>query len=121
MSNLGWYQRIVEWSKRVGGPQYLLLIAMGTGAVVEKTTSMVINAICKKVKNSKNEHVKDEYILEEDIVVNDRLKLQKGDKIRIINKDKDVVLIEKVGDNNNPYCISNNVFASECCNKDCVE
>lgn len=33
MSNLGWYQVITTWSKKVGGPLNLLGIVAGVGAI----------------------------------------------------------------------------------------
>ena len=39
-------------------------------------------------------------------VSNDGLKFKIGDKIRVLETDKDAILIEKIGEDNNPYFVS---------------
>lgn len=38
MSNLGGYQKITTWAKRVGGPRNFVIILMTGGAIVGKVS-----------------------------------------------------------------------------------
>ena len=37
---------------------------------------------------------------------NEGLEFKIGDQFRVLESDKDAILIEKIGDNNNPYFVS---------------
>lgn len=43
-------------------------------------------------------------------VSNEGLEFKIGDQFRVLEKDKDAVLIEKIGDDNNPYFVSEELF-----------
>ena len=80
---------------------------------------MVGIAVCKgkmivaeKVNKKKNKEKLKEtsysivYSVTVDGVRDDGLEFKIGDQFRVLETDKDAVLIEKIGDDNNPYFVS---------------
>ncbi|MEJ6013377.1 hypothetical protein WG936_05965 [Corynebacterium sp. H127] len=57
MSNLGWYQIIIELSKKVGGPRNLLTIVGGTGAAVGVVGTKTWDWIRKQMKDSEGQPI----------------------------------------------------------------
>lgn len=113
MSNLGMYQKITTWSKKVNGPINLLfLTAIGGYVVIRigeeslKWGSKKIRAYINKKKKNITEPIGEPYNITEDYVDKFGLNVQKGDIIYVIDINDDVVLLEKVNDDNNPYVIS---------------
>lgn len=111
MGNLGSYQWITTTSKKVGGPINLLLLAGMAGAAVYKCGEMVVVKCVKAVKEHKVQKttVEEERTLHYVIrpgVSNEGLAFATGDRFRILEMDDDAVLIEKIGDENNPYFVS---------------
>lgn len=128
LGNLGWYQGITTFCKKVGGPRNALIIVLGTGYVGGKAIELGV----KKVKSliapeSKGEKADNEDVSQPEVSVNDKeektsaeddlvivkkagvdnqgLSFEAGDEIIIRDKDEESVLIEKVGDENNPYYV----------------
>lgn len=110
MSNLGAYQTMTTLSKKVGGPFNLAAIIAIGGYGLGKLSEIGI----KKIKNFKNKKDKslEVYSILSQGVSNEGLVFNKGDQIRILESDKDVILIEKVGDPNNPYYVSADLLRS---------
>lgn len=110
MSNLGAYQTMTTWSKRVGGPFNLAAIIAIGGYGLGKLGEFGF----KKVKNFKNKKDKPiaVYSILSHSVSNEGLVFNIGDQIRILESDKEVVLIEKIGDLNNPYYVSADLLRS---------
>lgn len=112
MSNLGDYQRMTILAKKVGGPKNLAGIIAGAGVVVGvavcKGRMIVAEKINKKKNKEKLTGTSDSivYSVTVDGVSDDGLEFKIGDQFRVLETDKDVVLIEKIGDNNNPYFVS---------------
>jgi hypothetical protein len=115
MSNLGAYQWITTVSKKVGGPVNLLLLTGAAGAAagitVYKCGETVIKKCVKAVKTRKidktpTENERSLYRVNESSVSNEGLNLNAGDQFYILETDGDAVLIEKIGDDNNPYFVS---------------
>lgn len=50
MSNLGAYQTMTVWAKKVGGPINLGMIFVGIGCVIENVCNTGIRHVIKKVK-----------------------------------------------------------------------
>lgn len=112
MSNLGAYQWLTTAAKKVGGPKNLVGIIAGTGAVagvaVYKGGEIVVKKIKKKMNTEELQETSDTiiYSVTAEGVSNEGLEFKIGDQFRVLEIDKDAVLIEKIGDDNNPYFVS---------------
>ena len=111
MSNLGEYQWITTTAKKVGGPINLLLLAGATGAVIYKSSEVVIKQSIRIVKARRKtmlaiEATKTPYEVTSVGRSNEGLDFMVGDQFRVLETDGDSVLIEKIGDNDNPYFVS---------------
>lgn len=112
MSNLGAYQWLTSAAKKVGGPKNLVGIIAGTGAVagvaVYKGGEIVVKKIKKKMNKEELQETSDTiiYSVTAEGVSNEGLEFKIGDQFRVLETDKDAVLIEKIGDDNNPYFVS---------------
>jgi len=114
MNNLGGYQLLTKYAKKVGGPTSLiLLIAIGGYALIRPTeaVSKKIYKIIKNKLNEKSKNIKDDQILFDVSSLgkdNTGLEFNIGDKYRVLESDGDSILIERLGDKNNPYFVSGN-------------
>lgn len=116
MSNLGAYQWITSTSKKVGGPINLLLLTGATGAAAGITIykSCEIGAkkcikIFKSCQTSTDKDLKSPYILYSVIkpgISNEGIELCVGGQYRVLETDGNSILIEIIGDKNNPYFVS---------------
>lgn len=106
MSNLGLYQWMTTTAKKVGGPKNFLLITAGCGAAIYKVGEEILKKTRRKIKTLKNQ--KD--ILVYDVlsygISNEGLIFNINDQYKVLEKDGESVLIEKIGDLNNPYFVS---------------
>lgn len=113
MSNLGGYQRITTWSKKIGGPGRLFGAAVGSGILIGVVTEKLISNInSKKSKDKGITEVNETFRITTAGVDNTGLEFKVGDSFRVIQIDKDVVLIEKIKDENNPYYVSNELLTN---------
>lgn len=118
MSNLGAYQWLTTTAKKVGGPKNLALIIAGTGAVVYKGSEVAVKKAVKKIKKRTSKHALSEmtdtniYTVSVDGMSNEGLELKAGAQFRVLETDKDAVLIELIGDDNNPYFVSAELLRS---------
>lgn len=112
MSNLGGYQWLTTVAKKVGGPKNLVLVIAGAGAVIYKSGEIAVKQTVKAIKRIKNKEQLLEtantkmYTVTAEGISNEGLEFKIGDQFRVLESDKDAVLIEKIGDNNNPYFVS---------------
>lgn len=112
MSNLGGYQRITTWSKKVGGPGNLFGIAVGSGVIIGGLIVHIGSELLKKNSSKSDNIINNAVEIEEIFEVTNAgqdasgLTFEVGDSFRIITLDEEVVLIEKIGSNNNPYYLS---------------
>lgn len=112
MSNLGGYQWLTTVAKKVGGPKNLVLIIAGTGAVVYKGGEIVVKKTVKEIKKRMSQEKLLEiadtkiYTVTAEGTSNEGLEFKIGDQFKVLETDKDAVLIEKIGDSDNPYFIS---------------
>ncbi len=111
MSNLGDYQKITRWAKKVGGPKNLIsLVAIG-GYAGFRVCESLVKAICKKLKRRKDlsanlrEGIK-KFIVNKDGISKEGLEFKLGDEFEIVDSDGESVLIEKKGSLNNPFFVS---------------
>jgi hypothetical protein len=107
MSNLGWYQVMTTVAKKVGGPRNLFLLTLGAGGALYKCGEVAVKRTYKKVKglNEKVETLK-VYNVTADGKSGKGLVLNSGDTYKILESDGESILIEKIGDSNNPYFVS---------------
>ena len=110
MSNLGMYQLITQWSKKVGGPRNFLVLVAGAGAVSYKCLEFTVKKIYNLAKKRNSIKYSDEttYTINKSAVDNQNLEFNVGDKFKVLETDGNAVLIEKTGDKNNPYYVSAN-------------
>ncbi|MBV4168897.1 hypothetical protein [[Clostridium] innocuum] len=118
MSNLGAYQWLTTAAKKVGGPKNLVLIIAGTGAVVYKGSEIVVKKTVKEIKKKIRIHQLTEiadtkvYSVTAEGISNEGLAFKIGDQFRVLETDKDAVLIEKIDDDNNPYFVSEELLTN---------
>ena len=111
MSNLGSYQRFTTVAKKFGGvEQFLGLIVTGSTAMGAALGIFAKQAAdnAKKRKALKKVATNESEILYKVFargVSNEGLKLDIGDEFRVLATDKDAILIEIIGDANNPYFV----------------
>lgn len=110
MSNLGPYQIMTTWSKKVGGPYNLATIVAFGGYGLGKLCECVVKSF-KKFKHKRKESKAIYHIFSQGIS-NEGLILNVGDKFRVLESDKEAILIEKIGDSNNPYFVSVDLLRS---------
>lgn len=116
MSNLGGYQVLTTLAKKVGGPGKLVALIAGGGAVVgviavkggEYAIKKGKQALVKYRENKTNLQVKpdDIYTIKHDAESNEGLRFKVGDTFRVLEFDGDAILIELMGNDNNPYFVS---------------
>lgn len=111
MSNLGDYQKMTIVAKKVGGPKNLAVIIAGAGAVASVALYKGGEIVKEKVRKKNKEKLKETsdsivYSITVDGVSDDGLEFKIGDQFRVLETVKNAVLIEKIGDDNNPYFVS---------------
>lgn len=111
MGNLGWYQVMTTLAKKTGGPLKLAALIFGGGALAGGGAVAGGLAIKKKVtgeleKKKREEESARVYEVTTDGKSNEGLVFVKGDKFKVLEVDGDAALIEKIGDDNNPYFVA---------------
>lgn len=120
MSNLGGYQTLTTLAKKVGGPGKLVALIAGggvlLGGIAVKGGGFVIKkgkkAIAKhKEKNGTSlENNQTTYTVQQDGESNEGLEFKVGDKFKVLDSDGDAILIELIGNKNNPYFVSKDLL-----------
>ena len=114
MSNLGAYQWITSTSKKVGGPVSFVLLTMAAGATIYKISELSVTKCIKVVKSHRAAQIAPSEFQDKIFSVtsfgqsNEGVNFPEGCQYRVLEKDGDAVLIEKIGDENNPYFVSAN-------------
>lgn len=115
MSNLGLYQTMTTVAKKLGGPiGFVATTAIGGYIVIrtgEAGTKKIIKTVKKYIKDKKTENIGC-IVVHTDGTSNEGLVFKNGDKYRVLERDKDAILIEKLGDDNNPYFVSADFLSS---------
>ena len=114
MSNLGWYQWMTTTAKKAGGPVPFMLGIAGLGYIairpLEAGAKKAYRTISKRIKTSSNKDESPVLTVLECGSSGSEVQFNIGDKIRVLESVDDGVLIEKIGDPNNPYVISNELL-----------
>ena len=114
MSNLGAYQWMTSTSKKVGGPFNFMVLTMATGAAIYKISELGVTKCIKIVKSHRAAQIASSKFQDRIFSVtsfgqsNEGVNFSEGCQYRVLEKDGDAVLIEKIGDENNPYFVSAN-------------
>jgi hypothetical protein len=113
MSNLGKYQTITTMAKKLGGVDPLIAIVALGGALVSYP---VLRSIEEIIKSGVNKHKASQqkkdattsimYTVSKVGKSNEGLQFNIGDTFRVLEQDGNAVLIEKIGDANNPYFVA---------------
>lgn len=107
MSNLGLYQWMTKIAKKVGGPVNFMVLLGATGAVLERTVEFGLTKVYKNRKAcTNNVPSKKIYKVMMSERNNEGVEFSVGEQFRVLEIDGDAVLIEKLGDNHNPYFVS---------------
>lgn len=116
MSNLGGYQVLTTIAKKVGGPGKLVALIAGGGAIAggiavkggEFAVKKGKQAIAKRKEKKNDSAIRTDVIftVERDAESNEGLKFKVGDRFRVLEYDGDAILIELIGNDNNPYFVS---------------
>ena len=109
MSNLGLYQKMTTWAKKVGGPVQLLSIVAVGGYLVFRTIEaggkIIVNVINKRL-NSGEKITTDLFTVHCEGTTNDGIRFETGEEFRILEIADNGALVEKINDENNPYFVS---------------
>lgn len=110
-SNLGWYQLMTTWSKKIGGPKQFMGLLIGAGTLagigLGKLGHGLINFVSEKLEE-KNRLAEATIVhtVDKEQCSNEGLLFKAGDQFKVLERDGDAALIEKIGDGNNPYFVS---------------
>lgn len=111
MGNLGLYQGMTWLAKRVGGPVVLFLITAVVGYVTGRASEAGIITAYKKLKKKLGSKIKS-YDITSCGKDNNGLEFNIGDKILVLEYDGDAVLIELIGNTDNPHFVSGEFLQS---------
>ena len=103
MGNLGWYQFFTTASKKVGGPLNLAGLIFSCGTLLGAAGLKLVEFIQEKREQSKNSQI---YLLNNNLKVSDSLEIPKETGFRVLDRDRDAVLVDFLGIDNNPYFVS---------------
>lgn len=107
MSNLGWYQIMTTVAKKVGGPLNLAGIFVGSGVLIGVGGSAIKNKIVKELdKKMRRAKAAVIYTVRMESKSKEGLSFKVGERFKVLEKDGDAALIEKLGETNNPYFVS---------------
>lgn len=116
MSNLGGYQTMVTVAKKLGGPKNFVITLVGGGILGgvalglsgAKTFPKAKAWILTRIKRKEIQYLANgrTFIVSGESKDNDGGKLVHGDKYKILSRDDDAVMIEKIGEKDNPYVVS---------------
>ncbi len=112
MSNLGGYQKIVVAAKKVGGVRNFMALTISGSLFAYKSCEILLKKVVNCIKNPKNKGEKPVYKTFISGKSNEGLMFNIGDEFRILESDGDAVLIEKIGDSNNPYIVDKKLLIS---------
>lgn len=124
-NNLGDYKWLVIDAKKVGGPKVLRARLRAEGVVLVLGAAAIIGGVYLLHKNFFKKTEKYDRELNQNILANapeykvvcdaedeSGTVFHRGEQIKIIYKEKDMVLIYRMNDKNSPYLVSTDFFTS---------
>lgn len=110
MGNLGAYQKMTTIAKMVGGPinlaGILFVCGIAIGVGLTKSGEFIVNKVSKIVKKETSLAMESAiFTVTVGEIDNSGLEFNIGDKFRVLERDGEAILIEKIGDLNNPYFV----------------
>ena len=111
MGNLGLYQVMTTWAKKVGGPIQLASLTALTGYGILRCVEAGIRKIYNCKKKDKTELL-EIYTIRTQGKSNEGIVFEEGARFRVLEVDEEAVLIELIGDANNPYFASGEFLRS---------
>lgn len=112
MSNLGGYQTMTTFMKSLGGPTKGTLVLLGAGYGVIRLAEAGGKKLWNVTKGSLENRrarspVSDQsYRVHSEGTSNKGLKFQVGAEFVVLEHDEDAILIELIGDGDNPHVVS---------------
>ncbi|BDA65738.1 hypothetical protein [Actinomyces capricornis] len=112
MGNLGNYQTMVTFAKQVGGPLALAAVTAVSGWAVGRGAEAGGKAVWRRVRpHDQRRGVEPQEYPKRLTITSDAdcgagLTLHAGDEIRVLERDSDALLVEIIGNNNNPHVVS---------------
>ena len=112
MSNLGAYQKMTTFAKKFGGPKNFLAMVAVVGYAIGKGCEAGIKVLAKKTKHKDNGEKAETHIytVNKEGVSNEGLHFNVGDKFCVLEADDDAILIELIGNKDNPYVVDINLL-----------
>lgn len=109
MNNLGNYKALTIMSKKLGGPENLLLLVFVTGILVSNLDRIikVITNNRKKISTSIEPSI---FYIHSEYVDNLGAHFETGDQYRVLEEDDNSILIEIIGDSDNPYFVDKDIL-----------
>lgn len=93
-------------AKKVGGPEKLIALIAAGSVAIYKGGELAVKKIIKVVKKSKEKSEKGPaYKVTNYGESNEGVKFNINDEFYVLETDGDIILIEKIGDLNNPYFV----------------
>lgn len=107
MSNLGGYQTTVTWMKHLGGPKVFWPVVLLSGYAIGKLIEIPVRSLAKRFRAKTTVNQPNPLIsITSAGIDSSGLIFNQGDQYRVLAFDDDMVLIEKIGDTDNPYAVS---------------
>lgn len=115
MGNLGRYQLMTTLAKKVGGPDTFMGALVGAGVIIGVGGTVIALKVKKSIakKNKEKEAAAAEeriYTVVTEGVSNEGVEFHTGDQFKVLAQDGDAVLIEKIGDADNPYFVARDLL-----------
>lgn len=122
MSNLGGYQTMVKMAKAVGGPKRLVAIVGVVGYAVGRPVEARVKKTFKSFKQrSRPCETKGQLFQVTSDGDGDGLRVRVGDQYRVLECDGEAILIEVLGDPDNPHVLSSQFLRSVSDYRECDE
>lgn len=108
MGNLGDYQRMTTLAKRVGGPKVLGLAATVLGYIVLRPAEAGLKKAARTFKERGGSHPLRGRVFRVTADGHDGhgVRLYEGDEYRVLEGDRDAILIEIIGGTSNPHVVA---------------
>lgn len=95
MSNLGYWQKLIELASKAGGPRKLLGKVALAGVAVGGVTTLGVQGIIKKIVKKSSEEVKSpEFTTFRELVLSEHRSLKQGETFRLLLRDGDTAIIQ---------------------------